>query len=135
MRKTTLVIILVMLLSVGTSVLAASYPYEFSVQNEDIGYNSVSQWKYPGFSHAGVTVQKITNNWSQWDKYRVTNFIIVQTNGIQVAYNVQVPINQTHYAQYYTSAHEGNVILRGNSTAATGVGYRVSGVWDPNVNP
>lgn len=135
MKKVSLAIIITMLLSLGMSVLAANYQYEFSIQDEQTGYNSNFQWKYPGYSHARVTVDSITNNWFQWDTYRVTNFIVVQTNGVQVTYNVQVPERQTHYAQFYTPVHEGEVILRANSTAATGVGYKVAGNWDPNTNP
>ena len=108
----------------------------FHITSSVIGYNSDPVYKYPGHASAMINVSSVRTGYyyidGTEDLTRKTNFIVIASNAVQITNPVMIgPGYGTTNTAFYSSAHEGNVMLRGNSTE-TGVGYFVGGAWTPN---
>lgn len=121
------------MLAAGTT-SAAVYQYKFKISSASVGYNTDNPgWKLPGYGHCGISVDKIDNNLWDTGKKRVTNFIVIAADSTQITENVAIAGGKSDSVRFYSADHQGQVYLRGNSTH-TGVGYTVSGTWNPNCN-
>lgn len=136
MKKKAFCILSVLLACISISTFIFADAYSFHIDSMIIGYNSNPVYKNSGHSSAMVNVSEISSGVNWWntieDKTRATNFIVIASNGVQITNAVVIgPGYGTNYLTYYSAAHEGDVMLRGNATS-TGTGYWVSGAWTPN---
>ena len=131
-----MLVLLAAMLCIGIPSMIFADAYNFHIESATTGYNSDSIYKYPNHSSAMVNVSGIRTGTYPWntveDLTRATNFIVIASNAVQITDAVVIgPGYGTDNLTFYSSAHEGDVMLRGNSTS-TGTGYWVSGAWTPN---